>query len=110
MGMNTLLRIATLACLVVGVVGIATFAPVGCENMVIKDPVTGETRPATPEEAAALVDKAVQDTGNVARVITVVTGQPEALPFVDLGVRVAALIAAFFMNRRVEKTATAPPG
>lgn len=93
------------ACLIAAVVGLTPFTNPGCaKTLTIQDPQTGQLRPITQEE----LDKLITDTGNIVKVITITTGHPEAVPFIDLGARLAAILVAFFYGR--PKTTSTKPG
>jgi len=90
------LNVAAIGLLAVAVVGIPTAWQGGCENPPqVVDAQTGRLRPATTQE----VVRFVQDAGDVGRAVTVATGQVAWLPFVDIAVRLAAVLAAFLMER-----------
>lgn len=101
--------------ILVGLVGLAPFTGTACGPVYVVDPQTGERRPATPEEIQAIVNQG----GDLARVVAVGAGHPEWLPFVDVAVRVIALVAGFALGTKkaaakVALTAAAnteaPPG
>lgn len=79
-----------------GLVGFAPFISSGCGPVYIVDPVTGERRPATSEEIQAIVNKG----GDAARIVAVGAGHPEWLPFIDVAVRVIALVAGFALGSK----------
>lgn len=79
-----------------GLVGVAPFSPAGCGPVYVVDPQTGERRPATQEEIQAIVNQG----GDLARVVAIGAGHPEWLPFVDLAVRVIALVAGYALGSK----------
>jgi len=97
-------RITMFAALAVAVFGLMPLTATNCGPIKVMDPVTGETRLATPEEAAAVA----QAAGETLQVVTVAAGQPTWIPFVDIGMRMAALLFAWYQRREIDK-ALAPP-
>lgn len=83
-------------CLIVVVVGILPFMNPGCGDIYVIDQTTGEVREATETEAKAIVE----GIGAAAKVITVATGHPQYVIFIDLATRVAALAIGFFYGRK----------
>ena len=68
----------------------------GCGPIYVLDKQTGEMREATTEE----VKEIVESVGDVARLGVVAIGRPEWLVFVDVGVRIAALVAGFVLGSK----------
>lgn len=85
--------------------GIMPFAGSGCTELMVVDTDTGELRPATEEETAAIIEQ----VGDVGKIISVSTGHPEFLPFVDLGTRLALIVAAFMYKRKIGIGTGTPP-
>jgi len=98
-----------LACVLVAIVGFTGFTSVGCANLMIKDPSTNEWRPATEAEIAEWQGQQMKNVANVASTVLATTGQPQYIPFIDIAVRIAASLIAFFALQR-QKKAAAPPG
>lgn len=92
------------AALVAAVVGIPLTFEDGCAPFTIQDPVTGIVRDATPEEVA----KEVAKVGEAVKIVPAVTGHFEWLPFADIGIRLAALIFAWFQKQALDKKALTP--
>lgn len=89
------LHVAALLILV-GLVGLVPFSSSGCGPIYVLDDQTGELREATAEEVQAIVER----VGDVARLGVVAIGRPEWLLFVDIGVRIAALVAGFALGSK----------
>jgi hypothetical protein len=100
---NRYLMLATLA---VAVIGIQPALNPGCGTIKVKDPVTGAVRDATPQE---LQDVSVW-VGDIGKVATVSAGQAQWVPFVDVGVRVLALLLAWYQKTEIEKKEKPAPG
>jgi hypothetical protein len=82
------------ALLLVAMIGLQPFVG-GCGGeWYIKDPVTGNWRPATAADTADQIQK----VGNALQTAAVVTGQPQWVPFVDVFTRLATTIAAVFIG------------
>lgn len=82
--------------LLIAIIGTTPFTNPGCKQpLTIEDPLTGQIREVTQEE----LTKILEDVGTTAKVIAITTGQPQAVPFVELGVRLAAILVAFFYGR-----------
>jgi len=99
------LQAAMLALLSYAAVGITTFAGTGCDKYMIHDPETGLWREATREEAIADVERNILTGEHVAETVTVTVGHPEYVPIIDLVGRLAAVLAAFWLNRKYRETA-----
>lgn len=89
-------QIIVIVCLLVVVVGVLPFMNLGCGTIYVVDQTTGEVREATELEAKAIVE----GVGAAAKVITVATGHPQYVIFIDLATRVAALAVGFFYGRK----------
>jgi len=94
-----------LACLAVAMVGTQPFLNPGCGAIKVKDTVSGELRDATPEE----VEEMTYRMGEVGKTVTIATGQVQYLPFVDIGVRLVALILAFYQRTAIKKKEVPTP-
>jgi len=80
--------------LLVGMIGLQPFLG-GCGGeWYVKDPVTGNWRPAT----AADTSKSIQQVGDALQTAAVVTGQPQWVPVVDVVTRLASTLAAIFIG------------
>lgn len=98
---DTIVAVALLA----AVVGVAPFTGPGCDRLItVQDSDTGEIRKATTQE----VEQLVKDAGDIAKVITITTGHPEAVPFIEIAVRLAAILVAFFYGRAPDRRRPAP--
>lgn len=80
----------------IALVGIVPFANPGCGDIYVIDATTGELRPASEDEAKALVE----GIGIAAKAVTVAIGQPQYVIFIDLAVRVVALAVGFLYGRK----------
>lgn len=98
-------------CLAVAFVGVLPFANPGCGDIYVIDTTTGELRPATEDEAKAIVE----GVGLAAKAVAVAVGQPQYVIFIDIAVRVAALAVGFLYGRKelaaktVTQAAAGPP-
>ena len=102
---NTL-RITMLVTLGIAMIGPMPFVNPGCGSM--ERPAT-ETEPArlyTPEEVQAIVEGAAP----AAALGAAAAGQPLWIPFVDIGIRLAALAFAWYQKTAIRKKETEAGG
>ena len=120
-------RSAMLAALMLAVFGFMPFINPGCSGPQVIDQDTGQLRPATPAEIAAIAGKVADAVDAVppdtpasvpaaarkieaaGKSIVIAAGHPEWTPIVDLVVRVAALVFAWVIRPKdAVKPAAAP--
>lgn len=91
---------AMAACILIGVIGVPLLTQVGCDQMYVKDPVTGEIRIATSEEEIELRAKIVAQGVATAETLAITTGHPEYVPLIGLAGQVVLALTALFINRK----------
>jgi hypothetical protein len=70
----------------------------GCKSYIITDPVTGASRPTTPEEMAALWGPTAVATGSAIAMAL----PPPWQQYAQLGIQIAALTLAWFTKKPAE--------
>jgi hypothetical protein len=95
-------RNASLAAVALAMIGIAPFVGSSCSSFYAVDAKTGLLRPATTQEAV----QTVTAIGDAAGGVVAALGGAAYLPWIDLGVRVIALLTAWLLEPPRRKTAT----
>lgn len=97
---SRLYLVAMIGCLLVGVIGVPLLTQVGCEQMYVQDPVTGEVRIATPEEEIELRAVITAQGVATAETLAISTGHPEYVPLIGLAGQLVLALTALFINRK----------
>jgi len=90
--------------LIVAMVGVSWTFQYGCGPFIKPETATEPARPYTPEEVQQIVEKVAPlvDAGVGA------AGQPLWVPYVDLIIRLAAFVFAWYQKRELEKIVPVP--
>lgn len=72
----------------------------GCQDLYVRDEVTGEVRVATPEEDLAIRGKVITEVADQVSYVMAASGHPEYIPFAQLGGQLALALTALFINKK----------